>query len=113
MRLFITALFDWVLRKMAKELTTNEISWPDPPRGTLETLNNGGDTDYYATPEGNVTLNDLIEYKQMPFWLGEIFKACYRYGEKDVVSKLYEVNKMEYYAKRGKNQLLPSTSNEE
>lgn len=63
----------------------------------------GQDTDYYAIPKGSITLNDLIEYKNMPFWLGNIFKACYRLGEKDNTSIKYDLNKIIYYAKRGLN----------
>lgn len=63
--------------------------------------NNGGDTDYYAIPNIAKTLDDLIEYKNMPFWLGCIFKACYRLGEKKNTSKLYDLNKMMYYVDRG------------
>jgi len=67
--------------------------------------NNGGATDYYATPKNNVTLNDLIEYKQMEFWRGEIFKASYAIEgrvEKNtekcpILSELREVNKILYY----------------
>lgn len=57
--------------------------------------------DYYAIPKGTLTLNDLIEYKNMPFWLGNIFKACYRFNNKDGNTMLYEVNKIAYYADRG------------
>lgn len=66
-----------------------------------EDTNNGGTTDYYAVPAGAKTLNDLIEYKEMPFWLGNIFKACYRLGDTNRVTKLYDLNKIVYYAKRG------------
>lgn len=60
----------------------------------------GGPTDYYDLPEGSETLNDLIEYKNMSFALGNIFKACYRFGEKDAASRLYDLNKIIYFANR-------------
>jgi hypothetical protein len=63
--------------------------------------NNGGSTDYYKLPEGATELNDLIEYKNMPFWLGNIFKACWRFGEKPVATKEYDLNKIIYFAGRG------------
>lgn len=66
---------------------------------------NGGSTGYYDFPAGFTTLNDLIEYKKMPFWLGNIFKACFRYGEKDVASKEYDLNKIEYFVGRGRKVL--------
>jgi hypothetical protein len=65
--------------------------------------NNGGETDYYKVPEGTNTLQDLIEYKNMNFALGNIFKACYRLGEK--VDKEYDLNKIIYFAERIKNEL--------
>lgn len=72
-----------------------EIPAPDVQVG-------GGATDYYDFPEGATTLNDLIEYKNMSFALGNIFKACYRLGEKADTSKLYDINKIIYFAERMK-----------
>lgn len=60
----------------------------------------GGSTSYYELPVGATELNDLIEHKKMSFALGNIFKACYRYGEKDAASRLYDLNKIIYFAER-------------
>jgi len=60
----------------------------------------GGSTSYYRLPEGATELNDLIEHKQMSFALGNIFKACYRFGEKDAADRLYDLNKIIYFAER-------------
>lgn len=60
----------------------------------------GGATSYYELPEGATELNDLIEHKQMIFALGNIFKACYRFGEKDSAAKIYDLNKIIYFAER-------------
>lgn len=60
----------------------------------------GGSTAYYRIPVGATELNDLIEHKNMSFALGNIFKACYRYGEKDSASRLYDARKMRYFADR-------------
>ena len=100
------------------------------------TENNGGTTDYYALPlpaveklidildifsEGTIdqsttidlirlscisTLNDLIEYRDMPFWEGEILKAIYalhQRANKDIKGGgiLRELNKIKYYVERG------------
>jgi hypothetical protein len=62
--------------------------------------NNGGKTDYYDVPAGAETLADLIEYKDMAFWRGEIFKACYRIGGKDNTTEIRELNKIIYNANR-------------
>lgn len=66
----------------------------------------GGSTSYYELPPGAKDLNDLIEYKSMSFGLGNIFKACYRWGEKDAASRLYDINKIIYFANRLKDREL-------
>lgn len=66
--------------------------------------NNGGETDYYALPEGCKTLNDLIEYKSMQPWQHEVIKAVYALDErakKNGGSRIREINKIIYYANRG------------
>lgn len=60
----------------------------------------GGSTSYYELPSGAKELNDLIEHKNMNFALGNIFKACYRFGEKDGAEKIYDLNKIIYFAER-------------
>lgn len=66
----------------------------------------GGSTSYYEIPEGAKELNDLIEHKNMSFALGNIFKACYRLGEKADVDVLYDINKIIFFAERLKKQVL-------
>jgi len=60
----------------------------------------GGSTTYYQIPEGATDLQDIIEFKKMEFGLGNIFKACYRYGDKDGTSKRYDMKKIIYFAQR-------------
>jgi hypothetical protein len=67
---------------------------------TKTTDNNGGKTEYYDTPEGNKTLQDLIEYKEMNFAIGNIFKACYRLGKQEHSKKERDLNKILYFANR-------------
>ncbi len=62
----------------------------------------GASTDYYKIPEGATDLLDLIDYKRMSFALGNIFKACYRLGEKDGTDTVYDLNKIIFFAKRMK-----------
>ncbi|MBV2143098.1 hypothetical protein KUG47_06265 [Falsochrobactrum sp. TDYN1] len=69
----------------------------------------GGSTSYYELPEGATELNDLIEHKGMSFALGNIFKACYRFGEKDAASRMYDLNKIIYFAERVKSFELKQT----
>lgn len=69
--------------------------------------NNGGNTDYYAVPEGAETLNDLIEHKGMNFAIGNMFKAvyCLTDGRHGGTNTERELNKIIYYAKREKERI--------
>jgi hypothetical protein len=60
----------------------------------------GGSTSYYEIPDGATELNDLIEAMGMCFALGNIFKACYRLGEKADTDLLYDINKIIFFAER-------------
>lgn len=80
-----------------------EITQPLPSPQTTTIKSDGGRTSYYDIPEGAKELNDLIEHKNMNFALANIFKACYRLGEKDGVDKLYDINKIIYYGERLKS----------
>ena len=64
-------------------------------------INNGGSTpSQYALPEDAKELQDLIEHRGMNFAVGNIFKACYRLGEKDGVTAEYDLNKIIWFAQR-------------
>jgi hypothetical protein len=91
-----------------------ESLWKDKETVTItrpiydRTQNNGGKTSYYDVPSDANTLNDLVEYKQMYPFQYEIFKASYALKERatratDGTSSLErELNKIIYYAERGK-----------
>lgn len=52
------------------------------------------------------TLNDLIEHKNMKPWQHEVMKAVYAIDDrakKNGGSEIREINKIIYYANRGKN----------
>lgn len=70
---------------------------------------NGKSTDYYNLPDGAVDLQDLIEYKNMSFSRGNIFKAVYRLGDKEGVDLEYDINKIIWFAKRLKKELKSKT----
>lgn len=78
----------------------------------LMSSSDGGSTDYYQLPENASELNDLIEHKEMSFALGNIFKACYRFGEKDTASRLYDLNKIIYFADRLRKRELRAMTHE-
>jgi hypothetical protein len=59
----------------------------------------GLSTSYYTIPEHATELRHLISHKGMSKSRGDIFKACYRLGEKDGTDVLYDLNKMEFFIK--------------
>jgi Cu/Ag efflux pump CusA len=64
------------------------------PKTQEKIKSDGGSTKYYELPP------NPKEFKNMNFALANIFKACYRFGEKDGAEKLYDINKMIYFAER-------------
>ena len=69
-------------------------------KDTSTISSDGGPAEYYDFPEGAITLNDLIEHKEMDFHRGNIFKACWRYGTKSNVTKEYDARKIIYSGAR-------------
>jgi hypothetical protein len=85
---------DW-LDAMGGNLKGNT---PDPQPG-------GSNPKQYSLPPGAKELQDLIEYRQMPFSLGNIFKACYRMGVCDHSDNIRDINKIIWFAERIKAEL--------
>lgn len=67
---------------------------------TEKTKSDGWSTNYYELPSNATELQDLIEYRQMNFAIGNCFKACYRLGRKDGATTLYDLNKIKWYVER-------------
>lgn len=57
----------------------------------------GGSTSYYTLPEHATELRHLISHKGMSKSRGDIFKACYRIGEKDGSTVEYDLLKMKFF----------------
>lgn len=57
----------------------------------------GKSSEYYFFPDHATELRHLISAKNMSFARGNIFKACYRLGEKDGVDLMYDLNKMKFF----------------
>lgn len=57
----------------------------------------GSSTEYYQLPDHATELRHLISCKAMSKSRGDIFKACYRLGEKEGVDIMYDLNKMEFF----------------
>lgn len=61
----------------------------------------GGSTpEQYGLPPGARELQDLIEYRDMNFAIGNIFKACYRMGTCSHSDKIRDLNKILWFANR-------------
>ena len=57
----------------------------------------GSTASYYELPERARELQDLISLKDMNAQIGEIFRACYRYGEVEHSPKLRDAKKIKFY----------------
>lgn len=60
-------------------------------------VSDGGSTDYYKLPPHATELKHLISHKSMSFARGNIFKACYRLGEKQGVNLEYDLQKIKFF----------------
>lgn len=72
----------------------------EAPPTADKVVSDGSSTDYYKLPENPEDLLDLIEHKRMSFGVGNIFKACYRLGEKSGTDAAYDLRKMIFFATR-------------
>lgn len=68
-------------------------------------MSNGWTSDYYELPDGATEMQDLIEHREMNFAMGNVFKACYRYGHKENTTQEYDLNKIIWYAQRELNRI--------
>lgn len=71
----------------------------------------GGSSDYYKVPDGTRDIDDLIVHKKMPWRIANIFKACYRWDEKEGNDMLYDINKILWFGEREKEELMGSSDN--
>lgn len=58
----------------------------------------GSTASYYELPSDAEQLQDLISHKNMNAQIGEIFRACYRYGEVEHSEMLRDAKKIKFYA---------------
>lgn len=58
----------------------------------------GSTAAYYELPEDCTELQHLISHRDMNAQIGEIFRACYRYGIASHSDKLRDAKKMRFYA---------------
>jgi len=62
-----------------------------------EGISDGSTASYYELPDGATELQDLISYKNMNAQIGEIFRACMRYGESSHSNELRDAKKIKFY----------------
>lgn len=67
------------------------------PTDRQKVKSDGGSTEYYKLPEHATELRHLISHKGMSKSRGDIFKACYRLGEKEGADVMYELNKIKFF----------------
>src|SRR5690554_2411270 len=67
---------------------------------TMQRFKSDGSTaSYYELPEGVKELQQLISHRKMNAQIGEIFRACYRYGMASHSDQLRDAKKILFYAK--------------
>jgi len=60
-------------------------------------VSDGSTASYYELPEGATELQHLISHRDMNAQIGEIFRACYRYGEVAHSPMLRDAKKIKFY----------------
>jgi hypothetical protein len=66
---------------------------------TQNCTDDGGTTSYYQFPNNVEQLQDLIEYRNMNFAVGNIFKAAWRLGQGNS-DEARDLRKIVWFAKR-------------
>ena len=69
----------------------------NPPKDRQKIESDGLSTSYYSIPAHATELRHLISHKGMSKSRGDIFKACYRLGEKAGTDVMYDLNKMKFF----------------
>lgn len=64
----------------------------------MKIRSDGSTASYYELPSGAQELQHLISHKNMNAQIGEIFRACYRYGEVEHSEMLRDAKKILFYA---------------
>jgi hypothetical protein len=70
------------------------IPGPWEPQGIVS---DGSTASYYELPPGACELQALISHRNMNAQIGEIFRACYRYGQTSHSDELRDARKIKFY----------------
>lgn len=79
----------WVQAQEARPQGTSTIPYPG-----------GSNPDQYSLPTGAKEIQDLIEYREMNFAQGNMFKAVYRQGYCEHSDAARDLRKIIWFAKR-------------
>ena len=79
------------------QVPLDELETVDVVEDRKKIASDGLSMAYYKLPEHADELRHLISHKSMSKSRGDIFKACYRLGEKDGTDVLYDLNKMKFF----------------
>lgn len=87
-----------ITAKIYQHAANNYATEPkkSPPL-TLNSISDGSTADYYQLPPGATQLQDLIAFTNMNAQIGEIFRACYRYGRVAHSPCLRDAKKIKFY----------------
>ena len=66
----------------------------------------GSTASYYELPKDSTELQHLISHRDMNAQIGEIFRACYRYGIASHSDKLRDAKKIMFYAQSEIDRLI-------
>lgn len=73
----------------------------------------GSTASYYELPHGCTELQHLISHRNMNAQIGEVFRACYRYGLVEHSEMLRDAKKIKFYAQAEIERLEKLASNQQ
>ena len=79
------------------EFTPTQIALANRLGRKLLAVSDGSTAAYYELPSNAKELQDLISYRNMNAQIGEIFRACYRYGIASHSDELRDAKKIKFY----------------
>jgi len=91
------AMVEAKVKAKATQPVVVEPTTPLPPAEPKAGVSDGSTASYYELPDKATELQHLIMYKDMNSQMGEIFRACYRYGQASHSDKLRDAKKIKFY----------------
>ena len=85
----------WTCTGVSCDGCVNYSNWK--PMNPLSTTSDGSTASYYELPANATQLQHLISAKNMNAQIGEIFRACYRYGQVEHSPCLRDAKKIKFY----------------